>query len=56
MGEWVKVLYGLVLSLALGFLAGWGICRLVILVCSRDGPKEDQRLLPGGTDLWLPPP
>ena len=26
MGEWVKVLYGLVLSLALGFLAGWGIC------------------------------
>ena len=34
MGEWVKVLYGLVLSLALGFLAGWGICRLVILVCA----------------------
>ena len=24
----------MVLSLALGFLAGWGICRLVILVCA----------------------
>ena len=24
MGEWVKVLYGLVLSLALGFASGWG--------------------------------
>ena len=30
MGEWVKVLYGLVLSLALGFLAGWGICVLFL--------------------------
>ena len=35
MGEWVKVLYGLVLSLALGFLAGLGhLPALVILVCA----------------------
>ncbi len=32
--EWVKVLYGLVLSLALGFLMGWAICRVIMLICS----------------------
>lgn len=32
-GEWVKVLYGLVLSLALGFITGWAVCRLVVCVC-----------------------
>lgn len=31
--EWVKVLYGLVLSLALGFILGWVIVKLVELVC-----------------------
>mgnify|MGYP005779508111 FL=1 len=34
MDEWAKVLYGLVLSLALGFATGWVICKLVSLVCS----------------------
>ena len=32
--EWVKVLYGLVLSLALGFFAGWVICKVVALICA----------------------
>ncbi len=31
--EWVKVIYGLVLSLVLGFALGWGICKLVTLIC-----------------------
>ncbi len=31
--EWVKVLYGLVLSLALGFLSGWVICKILALIC-----------------------
>lgn len=31
--EWVKVLYGLVLSLVLGFILGWLVCKLVILIC-----------------------
>ena len=31
--EWVKVIYGLVLSLALGFLSGWVLCKLVTVVC-----------------------
>lgn len=35
MQEWVKVLYGLVLSLALGFAAGWLCCRLVSRICYR---------------------
>ena len=30
--EWAKVLYGLVLSLALGFGSGWGFCKLVTVL------------------------
>ena len=32
--EWVKVLYGLVLSLALGFFSGWIICKIIATVCA----------------------
>ena len=35
LGEWVKVLYGLVLSLVLGFVTGWVVCKLVTIVCRR---------------------
>ena len=31
--EWVKVLYGLALSLLLGFATGWAICKLVSILC-----------------------
>lgn len=34
MEEWVKVLYGLVLSIALGFFSGWICCKLVTIVCA----------------------
>ena len=33
--EWIKVIYGLVLSLLLGFIIGFLICRLVFAVCRR---------------------
>ena len=33
--EWVKVLYGLVLSLALGFFVGWVICKGITIICGR---------------------
>lgn len=33
MGEWVKVVYGLVLSTVLGFGAGWVITRLIAYLC-----------------------
>ncbi len=32
--EWVKVIYGLVLSLVLGFVTGWCICRLITILCA----------------------
>ena len=35
MNEWAKVLYGLVLSLALGFATGWVVCKAVGLICAR---------------------
>lgn len=31
--EWIKVLYGLVLSLVLGFVLGWVICKIVVFIC-----------------------
>lgn len=34
-GEWVKVLYGLVLSVALGFGMGWLVCKGVVLLFRR---------------------
>ncbi len=34
-GEWIKVIYGLVISVLLGFLLGQVICRLVILIFKR---------------------
>ncbi len=33
--QWIKVLYGLVLSLALGFLSGYFVCRLVVWLFAR---------------------
>lgn len=35
MNEWAKVLYGLVLSLALGFATGWVVCKAVGLICAK---------------------
>ena len=32
LGEWMKVIYGLILSTVLGFGAGFGICRLITLL------------------------
>ena len=33
MGEWVKVIYGLVFSTVLGFLAGWVIAKVIPIAC-----------------------
>lgn len=30
--EWVKVLYGLVISVVLGFVLGWIVCKIVVLL------------------------
>ncbi len=42
-GEWVKVIYGLGLSLFLGFFSGWIICKLVAFLFS----KADRRRTDG---------
>ena len=34
MSEWVKVLYGLGMSLLLGFASGWIICKLLTILCA----------------------
>ena len=34
MDEWIKVIYGLVLSLVLGFAAGWIVCKVVSVHCA----------------------
>ena len=45
--EWVKVIYGLVLSLALGFVSGWVLCKLVTLVCYNMNRRKTDRFFRG---------
>ena len=47
MEEWAKVLYGLVLSLLLGFVTGWVICKLVSIVCSKMDRRKTNRFFQG---------
>ena len=42
MGEWIKVVYGLVFSTIMGFAAGWAITRLIAVMCrNADRRKAD---------------
>lgn len=43
MAEWTKVLYGLVLSLGLGFAIGWTICKLLTLLCASLDRRKTNR-------------
>ena len=47
MDEWAKVLYGLVLSLVLGFGTGWVICKVVSVVCQRMDRRKTNRFFKG---------
>ena len=47
MAEWGKVLYGLVLSLALGFASGWVLCKLVSIICRRMDRRKTNRFFKG---------
>lgn len=40
--EWAKVLYGLVLSLALGFGSGWVFCKLVTIIFDKVDRRRTQ--------------
>ncbi len=45
--EWLKVLYGLVLSTALGFGAGWGTAKLTVLLCRNMDRRKTTRFFRG---------
>ena len=47
MDEWAKVLYGLVLSLILGFATGLVVCKVVSLVCYRMDRRKTNRFFRG---------
>ena len=47
MNEWAKVLYGLILSLALGWISGWVICKLVTLICREMDRRKTNRFFKG---------
>jgi len=46
-GEWVKVLYGLVISVLLGFGLGWVVCKLVTLLFRRVQRKYTEKFFRG---------
>ena len=43
MGEWVKVIYGLFMSLLLGFACGWIICKALTIICARMNRHKTNR-------------
>ncbi len=45
--EWVKVLYGLVFSLIVGFGMGFGVVRLIELICRRMDRRRTDRFFQG---------
>ena len=47
MDEWAKVLYGLVMSLLLGFVIGFVICKLVGLICGRMDRRKTNTFFKG---------
>ncbi|PWL70903.1 MAG: inorganic phosphate transporter [Clostridiales bacterium] len=47
MDEWVKVLYGLALSLILGFVTGWVVCKIVTVICRNLDRRKTNRFFKG---------
>ncbi len=47
LSEWVKVLYGLVLSLAMGFAFGWIVCKLLTVVCAQMDRRKTNTFFKG---------
>ncbi len=45
--EWIKVIYGLVLSLILGFVTGWVVCRLITVICREMDRRKTNRFFAG---------
>ncbi len=47
-GEWMKVVYGLVLSTVLGFAMGWVTSKAITLICKRMDRRKTQGFFKGG--------
>ena len=45
--EWMKVVYGLVISLFLGFVSGWVICKLICAICYRMDRRKTNKFFRG---------
>lgn len=45
--EWVKVIYGLGLSLLLGFASGWIICKLITIICREVDRRKANKAFKG---------
>ena len=45
--EWVKVIYGLFMSLILGFVCGWVICKLISILCAGMNRHKTNRFFTG---------
>lgn len=45
--EWVKVIYGLLLSTVMGFFAGYMICKLVTVICHDFNRKKTDKFFKG---------
>ncbi len=48
MGEWVKVLIGLLLSTVLGFLAGYFVVKIVVIICRHKDRRKTDSFFKGG--------
>ncbi len=46
-GEWIKVIYGLVLSTFLGFFSGWAVAKLTVLLCRDKDRQKTNRFFQG---------
>ncbi len=46
-GEWIKVIYGLVLSTFLGFFSGWAVAKLTVLFCRNKDRQKTNRFFQG---------
>jgi len=45
--EWVKVLYGLVISVVMGFVLGWLVCKLVVLLFRNVHRQKTEKFFKG---------
>lgn len=46
-GEWIKVVYGLGISLVLGFVVGWSVCRLVVALFRKVQRAKTEKFFKG---------